>query len=821
MLLSGIFVCSECPDTFQNISTLCKHFRYKHIGLSQKFYCPYEGCVLQAYCNRSSFTNHINRQHAEKEPKSPIIDVIRVPDVHSTVRSNIEDSTEINQSNNNIVVGTSENLEISAQEIPQSSNLLLKCFKESILKLALNVYSNPKLPVSGAETIISDVQALVVNPIVELFQEIHTNFSEKIVDIKKELPKYSSEAKLSKILSDKGLYKKPKKEILNEYSAEVLKKGKAVIGTIKELAVISDVEFQLKSFLEIPGIYNIISDYSASEKESTQFSSYINCEHWAKKEEEDKEVLALDLYYDDFEVNNPLGSNTGTNTLCGFYFSLPHLPPYLRGRLNNIFLALLVEVKILNVEENLEVCSIILNKIFNSISKNGIKIQVNGQERIVYFKIGLHKGDNLALNKTLGFSPSFSANYFCRFCKIHKKTAWRKCDLNGVQFRNEQNYEQDLQHDFKTTGIAFRSRFVDLKNFHPVDNPFVDKMHDFDEGVVIYMLEIILFYFIVTKKYFTIERLNYIKKFFNYGEIQVGNKSGPLKFIRKKCKGKFTKMIKLKSSASETLCFLKLLPLMINKLVPKRDKVWHLLIKLVKLSDLLDLPEYSEQSLIRLKKAIEDHHSTFLKLFPKEHLRPKFHHLLHYPDLIRKMGPPKSNNCYIFEQKHKLLKTIAKSTTSRKCLPLTVSKKISLDNAKRFFQKLNPKELEYSNLKRSNKMNQRKNLESFKDPLENNNFDLINVEFFDKVSFRDQLYKPGFYIFKNSKFFKIYSIFMYFDKFFLIIVEISTMYSLNTTFHIIRNETNRTEIMEMNMLRSFPVNCHFINNTYYIKNKLF
>lgn len=326
--------------------------------------------------------------------------------------------------------------------------------------------------------------------------------------------------------------------------------------------------------------------------------------------------------------------------------------------------------------------------------------------------------------------------------------------MTGIQLRNKQNYEADLQQSFETTGLSFRSRFVDLKSFHPVDNPFVDKMHDFDEGVVVYVLGVILFYFIVTKKYFTMKRLNYIKKFFNYGELEVGNKSGPIKFIRTLDKRRSTKTIKFKSSATETICFLRFLPLMINKFVPKRDKVWHLLIKLVKLSDLLDLPEYTEQSLTRLKTTIQDHHSTFLRLFPNQHLRPKFHNLLHYPDLIREMGPPKTNNCYIFEQKHKHLKAIAKSTTSRKFLPLTISKKMALDNAKRFFQKLNPIEIEFRNAKISNTRKQAESLELCSSVLEENNFDLTNIVFYDRVSFREQTYKPEFYIHDEKKFSK-------------------------------------------------------------------
>lgn len=393
--------------------------------------------------------------------------------------------------------------------------------------------------------------------------------------------------------------------------------------------------------------------------------------------------------------------------------------------------------------------------------------------------------------------------------------------MNGVELRNKQNYENDLQQNFQTTGISFKTKFVDLKNFHPTDNPFVDKMHDFDEGVIVYVLTAILHYFIMTKQYFKLHRLNYIKRFFNYGELQVGNKCGPLTFVVKKIRGKSTRTIKFRSSASETACFLKLLPLMIKNLVPKTDKVWQLLLKLVKLSDLLDLSEHNEHSLKLLQKAIQDHHSTFLRLFPKEHLRPKFHNLLHYPDLIRKMGPPKSNNCYAFEQKHKTLKAIARSTTSRKFLSFTVSKKIGFNNAKRLLEKVNPKQIEFTNTKMSNSMKQTQSLQFCKSVLEINNFEIKKVQFYDRVSFREQTYKPGFYVYDNNKFFKIKNIFKYESTYLLFLEEIKTLYSVNTTFHIIRSETKKNTVMDMRMLRSFPINSHSVNNFNYIKSKVF
>lgn len=103
-------------------------------------------------------------------------------------------------------------------------DLLLKTFKNSILALAIGIYSNPKLPVSGAQSLISEIQNLVILPMLGVFDEVNKGCSTQLMELRKELLLYSTEERLIKILTNKGLYQRPKKELLNEYSFEVMKK---------------------------------------------------------------------------------------------------------------------------------------------------------------------------------------------------------------------------------------------------------------------------------------------------------------------------------------------------------------------------------------------------------------------------------------------------------------------------------------------------------------------------------------------------------------------------------------------------------------------
>nr|XP_046468096.1 uncharacterized protein LOC124212256 [Neodiprion pinetum] len=49
-------------------------------------------------------------------------------------------------------------------------------------------------------------------------------------------------------------------------------------------------------------------------------------------------ALQLQIYYDDFETTNPLGSKTGVHKLGGIYFTLRNFPPYVNSSLENIHL---------------------------------------------------------------------------------------------------------------------------------------------------------------------------------------------------------------------------------------------------------------------------------------------------------------------------------------------------------------------------------------------------------------------------------------------------------------------------------------------------
>lgn len=80
-------------------------------------------------------------------------------------------------------------------------------------------------------------------------------------------------------------------------------------------------------------------------------------------------------------------------------------------------------------------------------------------------------------------------------------------------------------------------------------------------------------------------------------------------------------------------CLLRLLPLLIGDLVPEDCVYWINFLKLLKIMDILFAPECTNGMAGYLAETIEDHHKTFIQIYPRP-VTPKFHHMIHMPQWI-------------------------------------------------------------------------------------------------------------------------------------------------------------------------------------------
>ncbi|KAB0804462.1 hypothetical protein PPYR_01432 [Photinus pyralis] len=158
----------------------------------------------------------------------------------------------------------------------------------------------------------------------------------------------------------------------------------------------------------------------------------------------DKIILPLLIYFDDFECCNPLGSKAGVYKIGATYVSLACIPPELATLLENILVCCLFYSSDRTAFGNKKIFSKLMDELI-FLETQGITINFNAKKINVYFTVVTVLGDNLGLNSILGFTESFQANNFCRICKSTKAESKTQFVEDPSQIRTEENYLQDVE----------------------------------------------------------------------------------------------------------------------------------------------------------------------------------------------------------------------------------------------------------------------------------------------------------------------------------------------------------------------------------------
>lgn len=163
----------------------------------------------------------------------------------------------------------------------------------------------------------------------------------------------------------------------------------------------------LKLLLEMPSVYETIVNFMQSELTSMKnndkvYTSLFQGEIWKNisKHFVGKTVIPLYLYFDDFEINNPLSTSAGVHKVGGLYYSITGLPPKCSSAFDTVFLGQLIynvdhkEFSNFNCFEN------IIEEV-KFLGEQGITITINDKLEKVYFVVVAILGDNLGLNAIL------------------------------------------------------------------------------------------------------------------------------------------------------------------------------------------------------------------------------------------------------------------------------------------------------------------------------------------------------------------------------------------------------------------------------------
>lgn len=376
-------------------------------------------------------------------------------------------------------------------------------------------------------------------------------------------------------------------------------------------------------------------------------------------------ILQIQIYYDDFETVNPLGSKVGIHKLGGIYFSIRNLPSHLNTKLHHIhLLSLFYADDLKQVSFNCFLKPIIDD--LKILETDGIKVEINGEIKCFKGILAAISADNLGANTMCGFVQCFSIDYFCKICLARYDDIQEMFQEDENIIRTKDLYTDHLQQIQMSTdpkkihafGIKDKCLLNELENFNTITNPTVDVMHDFLEGIVPYELNL-FFKYLISKRKITLQNLNDKIQSFNFGYLE--RKNFPSSVNLEKGIGQ---------RAAQTWCLTPYLPLILFEIFDSSDteiQEYCTLIKLlIKCMRICLSPKITIREIEELPVIISQHHTQFKKIFPNLRLKPKHHNMIHYPRIIKSMGPLVHFWCMRYEGKHNVFKSMAQTHNNYK-----------------------------------------------------------------------------------------------------------------------------------------------------------
>lgn len=778
-----MYKCFKCSEELISVDILLVHIKYVHrLGTNDVFECGQFGCP-QSFSSKRNFVFHLNNAHKRTK---------------EITAQNLNSRQNLLVPENKIDLHDKSDTKLTVDQIKDD------LYKNALTFVShLNSYSH--LTNKQIESILNEFSENISHTFMLIkdvvIQEINLekkDYVSQIFDVCADpFKNIKTEYKLIKALGDRNLMQPPVQFTVQKLVQENMRKGESHLEEVESKVVVSPIIYQIKTFFELPNILTDVRKHMEKLQESTSLTNFIQGDLWKSKTSnfKDKIVIPYFLYYDDVEVNDPLGSHTGVQSIASFYYSFPVLSLEMLSKLEYIFPAMFLKTSVLKkVGSNIAVNELI--KIIKDIEKNGIEIRTNEGILQVYFVLGLVIGDNKALNDICCFSKSFSHNYYCRFCLKHKKISQQLAQEDSSCLRNPKNYrEQIVLNDYKATGIHSESIFNTIPSFHVTENFSVDVMHDAFEGIIKYGLVKALNYFILNN-FFDLETFNLRLRNFNYGQIESANRCEAIKEQHLKAQ-------KLHLSSREAYSLLHFFTLLVGDLINKNNEIWKYTLILERLVDNMLLPVYTEDCIKNFSEIIKKHHELYIKVF-ESNLTPKHHIITHYSSIIRKSGPLRHLWCMRFESKNREMKNYTNVTSSRRNLALSVAKKFAMKFSyfilKSSLQGIHDNS--NSNVSSLEFLRTKAYFKTLADKFTISQLQCASI--LEKYYFNGSMFLTDLYLFKNNRLFKILEVIKINEIVYLILNSYNIKFEDNLNCFLISEMVSEIFVIEITQFVSKP-----------------
>lgn len=487
--------CFKCEQVFKTIDSLAIHFKYLHnLTPSSTFFCVH--CCHYFQCLRT-FKKHFKKVNSCIPSFINSVENANSPKILPVTINPTEDTI------------TNNEFEFST-----------KFFEEISLKFVSNLQSKSKFTRTDVQELLDEVTEILFSPIADYIEKNVTNenllnSNSLLLFLRNPFHNCKTFYTFVKTLKNKDVWEDVNEFDIDNKIAPAFLRNEITFTEKRTKGVIMPLKFQFKKFFELPNVLNdTLENINQISTLDGKYKNIINGTLWKEKMyfHKGKNVIPYIIYFDEFEINNPLGSHKGAQAIAAFYYSFPTLPEHHLSSLNNIFPALFFKSRDKSFGNDASLK--ILVRDVKELEENGITIKINNNEMKIYFVLGLITGDNLGLNSILGFTKSFSSKFYCRHCLCNKDESSRLTQEIQEKLRTEINYTENINMNetpekrLKLTGISENSIFNSISSFHVVKNFYGDIMHDLFEGVCEYDISQILLHIIETEKIISIELLN-------------------------------------------------------------------------------------------------------------------------------------------------------------------------------------------------------------------------------------------------------------------------------------------------------------------------
>jgi len=609
-----------------------------------------QGDCVRCYSTFNSLAAHLRAKHRDPHASfGPIAPDVDYSEPYDGAQEHHVRSAGLESGNQN-------------QSAARDSKCAAAAFVASLMSSSSVTQKTVQTVIEHASALVSDIVDDISKDVVSILQSANVG----------------NDAECGKLVDKLQEYRNPFESVNTQYNRDTyfhqhygMVKGKSVyLGTRYDQAVdtvtgrirpvIKRDTFQYVPILELLSLllsddsifYECLQDHTSSNGIMYDFCDgelYKNSNLFAG----DQSAIQLCLNFDECEVVNALGSRRGIHKIGFIYACLRNLRPVYNSCLSNIHIVAAFNT----IDRSKYGFKRILAPLVRDLKQleQGVDLRLR-DGRVVHRRgtVVQVTGDNLGLNQLCGFVESFSAIHFCRVCTISRDDCDEPFRDDCLELRTKDQYSQQLEGVLEGTlrtrdcGIKTSCLLNDLQYFHITENITVDVMHDLLEGVVPFELKLILFHFIYDRKYFSLPLLNARLASFDYGFSDCRNKPTAIADAELRDPQKNT----LTQKASQMSCLVRVLPFLIGDKVPEHDEMWSLYLLLRRIIDLAFADMCTVGDSIYLKYVIEDHHSLFRTLFPDRSMLPKHHLLLHYPLVMRRMGPLPRCSTIRFEAKH-------------------------------------------------------------------------------------------------------------------------------------------------------------------------